>query len=79
MKTLVEAGTLSDRYGNKVSVVEGHLTTDSKLVGGVKMDDMGLVVSGGIRPSNTSKLLKKWMDSKFNRHVEEVRALVHML
>ena len=74
MKTFVEAGTLSDRYGNVVSAVEGHLTTDSKLVGGVKVDDMGLVVGEGIRPSNTSKLLKKWMDSKFNRHVEEVRA-----
>lgn len=63
---------LTDHHGNNVSVTEGYLTTDSKLVDGVKMVGLSLALSEGIRPTNTSKLLKKWMDSKFSRKVEEV-------
>lgn len=66
------ARVLTDRHGNNVSVTEGYLTTDSSLVGGVLMDRMGLVISEGIKPSNTSKLLKKWMDTHLNNQVYEV-------
>ena len=76
VKHFAEAGMLTDLHGNNVSVTEAYLTTDSKLVAGVLMERLGLAVSGGIKPTNTSKLLKRWMDSRFSRQVDEVSQTV---
>ncbi len=76
VKYFAEAGVLTDLHGNNVSVTEAYLTTDSKLVAGVLMERLGLAVSGGIKPTNTSKLLKRWMDSRFSRQVDEVSQTV---
>ncbi len=63
---------MTDRHGNNVSVTEGYLTTDGSLVGGVSLERVGLAISDGIKPSNTSKLLRKWVDTHLNIQVYEV-------
>lgn len=73
MSKLVTAGLLMDHHGNNVSVREGFLTTDDALVGGVKMDQVTLAISDGICPTNTSKLLRKWMDSHFSKRTDQVK------
>lgn len=61
-----------DRHGFRVGVARGYLSSDAELVGAVKMDDLYLALSDGIRPLNSSKLFRKWMESHFGRTVKEV-------
>lgn len=61
-----------DRFGSPVGVACGYLSSDAELAGGVKMDGFYLAVSDGIRPLNSSKLFRKWMESHFGREVMEV-------
>lgn len=73
---LVASGILRDHHGSNISITQGFLTTDSKLAGGVNLVSFAIAVSDGICPTNTSKLLRRWMDSHFDKQIDEVIGLV---
>ena len=63
---------LVDQHGTHVGVTRGYLTSDTTLAGGVRMETFFLALSDGIRPLNSSRRFRKWMDSHFGREVLEV-------
>ena len=71
MSSVLRSG-LVDLHGSPVSVARGFLTSDNKLFTGVKMRTFFIATSQGIRPLNSSKLFRKWMESRYGRSVLEV-------
>ena len=71
VSSILRSGLL-DRFGSPVGVACGYLSSDTELAGGVRMGNFYLAVSDGIRPLNSSKLFRKWMESHFGREVMEV-------
>lgn len=63
---------LSDRAGAYVGVTRGFLTSDKNLAGVVRMGRFYLALSDGIRPLNSSKRFRKWMEAHFGKEVVEV-------
>ena len=63
---------LVDHHGKAVAVTRGFLTSEENLHGAILMDKFHIALSDGIRPLNTSKLFRKWMDTHFSRKVVEV-------
>ena len=47
-------------------------TSDSGVVGVVSMEDFALLTGVGIKPSNSSGRLRKWMEKHFHGNVIEV-------
>lgn len=76
--SLLRRGLL-DRDGSYVGITRGYLTSDKELAGAVKMDTFYLALSAGIRPLNSSKLFRKWMESHFGRNVVEVGVALYVL
>lgn len=64
---------LLDRNGTRVRVARGFLTSDGQLAGAVKMKNYYIALSNGIRPLNSSKFFRKWMETRLGRAVLEVR------
>ena len=63
---------LVDRHGHHVNVTRGYLTSDGEVVGVVKMESFYVAVSDGIRPLNSSKLFRKWLESHYGKAIAEV-------
>ncbi len=71
VSAILKAG-LADRHGHRVNVTRGYLTSDGELVGVVKMESFYVALSDGIRPLNSSKLFRKWMESHYGKDILEV-------
>lgn len=51
-------------------------TSDGGLVGAVRMKDMAVVTSPGIKPTNSTRHLRKWMELYFGRNISEVETVL---
>ena len=54
--------------GNETDNLPPPQTNDSSVVGTVRMEDFVIVVSSGIKSTNSSGQLLKWMEAHFHDH-----------